>query len=101
MKAAGRLRGDPRARLKSDPSSIPPNALLSKHFLSVPSVNKEQALLRLTQRKHHNPLTYIYVPNKLEQPPERPLMSYIIEQFDDKLVRILLVVALVSHSLDC
>eukprot|EP00571_Detonula_confervacea_P008690 CAMPEP_0172320496 /NCGR_PEP_ID=MMETSP1058-20130122/40680_1 /TAXON_ID=83371 /ORGANISM="Detonula confervacea, Strain CCMP 353" /LENGTH=1609 /DNA_ID=CAMNT_0013035775 /DNA_START=220 /DNA_END=5050 /DNA_ORIENTATION=- len=97
MKGRERPRGDPRLRLKSDPSSIPLNSLLSNHYLSVPSTGKGQTtLLGLTQRERHNRLKFIYGPNELEQPPERSLLSYIIEQFDDKLVRILLVVALVS-----
>jgi hypothetical protein len=95
MKSAGRPRGDPRLRLKSDPSSIPLNSLISNHYLSVPSIDKGKTLLGLTQRERFNRLK-IYGPNELEQTPERSLMSYIIEQFDDKLVRILLAVALVS-----
>lgn len=96
MKSTGRPREDPRLRLKSDPSSIPLNSLLSNHYLMVPNTDKGKTLLGLTQRERHNRLKFIYGPNELEQPPERSLMSYIIEQFDDKLVRILLVVALVS-----
>lgn len=96
MKVAGRPRGDPRLRLKADPSSIPLNSLLSNQYLSVPNTDKGKILLGLTQRERHNRLKFIYGPNELEQPPERSLMSYIIEQFDDKLVRILLLVALVS-----
>ena len=96
MKSAGRPQGDPQLRLRSDPSSIPLNALLSKHYLSVPTIDKGQAVLGLTRRERYNRLNFIYGPNELEQPPERSLLSYIIEQFDDKLVRILLVVALVS-----
>ena len=96
MKVSGRPRGDPRQRLKTDPSSIPLNSLLSNHYLSVPSADKGKTLLGLTKRERHNRLNFVYGPNELEQPPERSLISYIIEQFDDKLVRILLVVALVS-----
>ena len=96
MKLAGRPCGDPRLRLKADPSSIPLNSLLSNQYLSVPNTDKGKTLLGLTQRERHNRLKFIYGPNELEQPPERSLMSYIIEQFDDKLVRILLLVALVS-----
>lgn len=96
MKAIGRPQGDPRARLKSDPSSVPLKSLISNFYLSVPSTDKGKTLLGLTRRERQNRLRFIYGPNELEQPPERSLMSYIIEQFDDKLVRILLVVALVS-----
>ena len=96
MKVAGRPREDPRQQLISDPNSIPLNALLSNHYLSVPSNDKGKTLLGLTQRERHNRLKFIYGPNELEQPPERSLLSYIIEQFHDKLVRILLVVAMVS-----
>ncbi|KAL9183678.1 hypothetical protein ACHAXT_004534 [Thalassiosira profunda] len=87
---------DARLRLKSDPSSVPVKSLLSEHFLSVPTSDNGRTLLGLTERERHHRLQSIYGPNELEQPPERSLLSYIIEQFDDKLVRILLVVALVS-----
>lgn len=85
-----------RFRVKSDPSSIPLDSLISNDFLSVPNIDKGKTLLGLTQSERLNRLKFIYGPNELEQPPERSLMSYIIEQFDDKLVRILLVVAAVS-----
>ena len=97
IKLLGQPKGDPRQLLKSDPSSIPLKSLLSNHYLSVPqSNNKGKTLLGLTQRERFNRLKFVYGPNELEQPPERSLLSYIIEQFDDKLVRILLVVAVVS-----
>ena len=37
-----------------------------------------------------------YGPNRLESPPGKSLLTLVLEQFDDKLVQILLVVALVS-----
>jgi len=96
IKLLGQPKGDPRQLLKSDPSSIPLKSLLSNHYLSVPQSNdKGKTLLGLTIRERENRL-FVYGPNELEQPPERSLISYIIEQFDDKLVRILLVVAVVS-----
>ncbi|KAL3758588.1 hypothetical protein ACHAWU_008342 [Discostella pseudostelligera] len=82
-------------RLKSDPSSIPIDSLLSDQYLNVPHTGNGKILLGLTQRDRDNRLQF-HGPNELEQPPERSLLSYVIEQFDDKLVRILLVVALVS-----
>jgi hypothetical protein len=89
-----------RLRVKSDPSSIPISALLSKRYLNVPISTSNKSnnvqLLGLAPIERHNRLKNVYGPNELEQPPERTLMSYIIEQFDDKLVRILLVVACVS-----
>jgi len=45
MKVAGRPRGDPRLRLKADPSSIPLNSLLSNQYLSVPNTDKGKTLL--------------------------------------------------------
>jgi len=97
IKLLGQPKGDPRQLLKSNPSSIPLKSLLSNHYLSVPQSNdKGKTLLGLTQRERENRLKFVYGPNELEQPPERSLLSYIIEQFDDKLVRILLVVAVVS-----
>lgn len=87
---------DPQLQLKSDPSSIPFETLLSNHYLSVPNTDRGRTLLGLTQKERHNRLNCIYGPNELEQTPERSLMSYVIEQFEDKLVRILLVVALLS-----
>ena len=97
IKLLGQPKGDPRQLLKSDPSSIPLKSLLSNHYLSVPQSNdKGKTLLGLTKRERYNRLKFVYGPNELEQPPERSLLSYIIEQFDDKLVRILLVVAVVS-----
>ena len=96
IKLLGQPKGDPRQLLKSDPSSIPLKSLLSNHYLSVPQSNdKGKTLLGLSREERENRL-FVYGPNELEQPPERSLISYIIEQFDDKLVRILLVVAVVS-----
>lgn len=82
-------------RLKTDPSSIPIDSLLSDQYLNVPTTGNGKTLLGLTESNRDNRLK-IHGPNELEQAPERSLMSYVIEQFDDKLVRILLVVALVS-----
>jgi len=110
-----------RLRVKSDPSSIPLSALLSKRYLDVPVVGKHYnigasdgndansdkennsnpspnniQLLGLTPAERLHRLKNVYGPNELEQPPERTLWSYVMEQFEDKLVRILLVVACVS-----
>ena len=87
-----------RIRVKSDPSSIPITALLSKRYLDVPTNSNTNNLqpLGLTSEERLHRLLHVYGPNELEQPPERTLLSFIIEQFDDKLVRILLVVALAS-----
>lgn len=82
-------------RLKSDPSSIPIDNLLSNQYLNVPTTGNGKILLGLTQSDRDSRLKF-HGPNELEQPPERSLISYVIEQFDDKLVRILLAVALVS-----
>jgi hypothetical protein len=82
-------------RLKTDPSSIPLEFLLSDQYLNVPTSGYGKILLGLAQSDRDNRLQF-HRPNELEQPPERSLISYVIEQFDDKLVRILLVVALVS-----
>nr|QAU36233.1 chloroplast fatty acid transporter [Skeletonema marinoi] len=94
-KSVPKPTGDPRLRLKTDPSSIPLASLISKYYLSVPTSDDGQ-VLGLTSQDRHNRLKYIFGPNELEQPIQRSLLSYIIEQFDDKLVRILLVVAMVS-----
>jgi Ca2+-transporting ATPase len=94
-KSVPKPTGDPRLRLKTDPSSIPLASLISKYFLSVPT-SADGQVLGLTSQDRHNRLKYIFGPNELEQPRQRSLLSYIIEQFDDKLVRILLVVAMVS-----
>ena len=94
--ASPRPRGDPRLRLKTDPGSVALKSLLSKHYLGVPTADKGKMLLGLSQRERVHRLQFIYGPNELEQPPERSFVSYITAQFDDKLVRILLVVALVS-----
>ena len=94
-KSVPKPSGDPRLRLRTDPSSIPLASLISKYYLSVPMSDDGQ-LLGLTSQDRHNRLKYIFGPNELEQPAQRSLLSYIIEQFDDKLVRILLVVAMVS-----
>ena len=85
-----------RMLLKTDPSSIPLNTLLSNDYLAVPNTNNGRTLFGLTQKERYNRLTFVYGRNELEQPPQRTLVSYIIEQFEDKLVRILLVVALIS-----
>ena len=89
-----------RMRIQSDPSSIPLMALLSKRYLNVPlnsnGHNVQPLGLTIQERQQRLP---IYGRNELEQPPERTLLSFIIEQFDDKLVRILLVVALASGIL--
>eukprot|EP00956_Cyclotella_meneghiniana_P042909 scaffold249350_cov82-Cyclotella_meneghiniana.AAC.1 len=98
-----------RMRIQSDPSSIPMAALLSKRYLDVPlksnnsndsnnSNNNNLQPLGLTPQQRSHRLT-IYGRNELQQPPERSLLSFVIEQFDDKLVRILLVVALASGLL--
>jgi len=94
-KSVPKPTGDPRLRLKTDPSSIPLASLISKYYLSVPTSDDGQ-ILGLTNQDRHNRLKYIFGPNELEQPRQRSLLSYVIEQFDDKLVRILLVVAMVS-----
>jgi magnesium-transporting ATPase (P-type) len=77
-------------------------ALLSKRYLDVPLDNSNSnspiVPLGLTQSQRTNRLT-IYGANELTQPPERSLLSFIIDQFDDKLVRILLVVACASGML--
>jgi len=99
VKASPHPRGDPRLRLKTDPGSVPLKSLVSKHYLGVPTTDKGKMLLGLSglsQPERVHRLQFIYGPNELEQPPTRSLVSYITEQFDDKLVRILLVVALVS-----
>ena len=85
-----------RIQLKTDPSNIPLNTLLSNTYLSVPNANNGRTLFGLTLNERYHRLTYIYGQNELDQPPHRSLGSYIIEQFQDKLVRILLVVALIS-----
>ena len=85
-----------RIQLKTDPSIIPLNTLLSNTYLSVPNANNGRTLFGLTLNERYHRLTYIYGQNELDQPPQRSLGSYIIEQFQDKLVRILLVVALIS-----
>lgn len=85
-----------RMQLKADPSSIPLLTLLSNDYLSVPNTNNGRTLFGLTQKERYNRLAFVYGRNELEQPPQRSLVSYIIEQFEDKLVRILLVVALIS-----
>ncbi len=82
-------------RLITDPSFIPIESLLSDQYLNVPTSGNGKILLGITQSDRDNRLQF-HGPNELEQPPERSLISYVIEQFDDKLVRILLVVALVS-----
>ena len=94
-KAMGRPRGDPRVQLKTDPSSIPMKSLLSKHYLNVPALDKGKTLLGLTEQDRQRRVA-VYGKNELDQPPQRSLLSFILEQFDDKLVRILLAVALVS-----
>eukprot|EP00956_Cyclotella_meneghiniana_P022386 scaffold42358_cov25-Cyclotella_meneghiniana.AAC.1 len=96
-----------RMRIQSDPSSIPMAALLSKRYLDVPlksnnsndsnNSNNLQPLGLTPQQRSHR--LAIYGRNELQQPPERSLLSFVIEQFDDKLVRILLVVALASGLL--
>lgn len=85
-----------RMQLRTDPSCIPLNTLLSNDYLAVPNTNNGRTLFGLTQKERYNRLTFVYGRNELEQPPQRTLASYIIEQFEDKLVRILLVVALIS-----
>eukprot|EP00804_Cyclotella_cryptica_P006798 CCRYP_010940-RA/>CCRYP_010940-RA protein AED:0.06 eAED:0.06 QI:120/1/1/1/1/1/10/866/1228 len=87
-----------RMRVNSDPSSIPIAALLSKRYLDVPIDSNSNSLqpLGLTSDERLHRLNHVYGPNELEQPPERTLLSFIFEQFDDKLVRILLVVACAS-----
>jgi magnesium-transporting ATPase (P-type) len=85
-----------RIQLKTDPSNIPLNTLLSNTYLSVPNANNGRTLFGLTLNERYHRLTYIYGQNELDQPPHRSLGSYIIEQFQDKLVRILLIVALIS-----
>ena len=94
-KAIGRPRGDPRVQLKTDPSSIPMKSLLSKYYLNVPALDKGKTLLGLTEQDRLRRVA-VYGKNELDQPPQRSLFSFILEQFDDKLVRILLAVALVS-----
>lgn len=93
-------------RLESDPSSIPLAALLSERYLDVPSHSNSNSKnnnnsvqpLGLTKHQRTHRLS-IYGRNELDQPPERSLFSFIVEQFDDKLVRILLAVALASGIL--
>lgn len=87
-----------RMRVNSDPSSIPIAALLSKRYLDVPIDSESNSMqpLGLTDDERLHRLKHVYGPNELEQPPERTLLSFIFEQFDDKLVRILLVVACAS-----
>ena len=78
MKSTSRPRKTPRDRLKINPGAIPLSSLLSRHYLNVPSADNGQTVFGLTQRERHHRLN-LEGPNVLEQPPERSLMSFIIE----------------------
>ena len=49
-----------RMLLKTDPSSIPLNTLLSNDYLAVPNTNNGRTLFGLTQKERYNRLTFVY-----------------------------------------
>ncbi len=87
--------GDGEEERLSVVDTIQPHSLTAKEVLDFFSVTKEYGLREAEAIKRLS----LYGPNTLTEPQRQSLLSMILEQFEDRLVQILLVVAVLSGFL--